>query len=83
MGGGAGGGGRGLLYLVIDTGRGFFTLRMASESEGRSPEGTGGGRDAGDAGVAMAESSGVNIATLRGYMSESYIHNNARRQTGR
>ena len=57
---------------------------MASESEGRSAEGTGGGgRSPGVAGVAMAESSGVNVATLRGYMIESYVHNGAHHQTGR
>lgn len=71
-GGGAGGGGRALLCLVIDTGRGFLSLWMASESEGRSAEGTGGdGRVAGVAGVAIAESSGVNVAALSGYIFDS------------
>lgn len=56
---------------------------MATESGGRGTEGTGGGRDPGVAGVARAESSGVNVAALRGYMLESYVHSNASRQTGR
>jgi hypothetical protein len=55
---------------------------MAPKSGGRAAEGTGGGGDAGVAGVAKAESSGVNVADLRGYMLESYVHNNARHQTG-
>ena len=56
---------------------------MATESGGRGTEGTGGGRDPGVAGVARAESSGLNVAALRGYMLESYVHSNASRQTGR
>ena len=39
--------------------------------------------DAGVAGVARVESSGVNVAALRGYMLGSYVHNNIGCQTGR
>ena len=67
-GGGAGGGGRGLLCLVIDKGRLFFSLWTVTESGWRGAEG---GRVPGVPGVARAESSGVNVAALRGYMLES------------
>ena len=56
---------------------------MATESGGRGAEGTGGGRDPGVPGVARAESLGVNVAALRGYTLESYVHSNARHQTRR